>query len=170
MEELVTLERIGSRRKANNWQEAIKRAGELLLDNEDIEEKYIENMIDSVKELGPYIVLTRGFALAHSAPSEVVKRTGISLINLEKPVDFGSINDPVSVVMCMACVDKKSHIDHLQKIAAKLMEKGMIEKLSNCSSDEELYSTINGVWKEEVIWQKRRFNVYVDLDVDHHWC
>ena len=145
MEELVTLERIGSRKKAKNWQEAIKRAGELLLDNGDIEEKYIDNMIESVYELGPYIVLTKGFALAHSEPSEVVKRTGISLVNLEKPVNFGSSNDPVSVVMCMACVDKKSHINHLQKIAEKLMEKGMIEKLTNCNSDYELYSIINGI-------------------------
>lgn len=145
MEELVTLQRIGSRKKAENWQEAIRRAGELLLENGDIEEKYIDNMIDSVHELGPYIVLTKGFALAHAAPSEVVKRTGISLINLEKPVDFGSSNDPVSVVMCMACVDKQSHIEHLQKVAVKLMEEGMIDKLGRCETDNELYKTINGV-------------------------
>ena len=144
MEELVTLERIGSRKKAKNWKEAIRQAGKLLLDNGDIEEQYIDNMIDSVHELGPYIVLTKGFALAHSAPSDVVKRTGISLINLEKSVDFGSNNDPVNVVMCMACVDKKTHINHLQKIAARLMEQGMIEKLSNCNSDYELYMAING--------------------------
>lgn len=145
MEELVTLQRIGSRKKAENWQEAIRRAGELLLENGDIEEKYIDNMIDSVHKLGPYMVLTKGFALAHAAPSEVVKRTGISLINLEKPVDFGSSNDPVSVVMCMACVDKQSHIEHLQKLAMKLMEEGMIDKLSRCETDDELYKTINGV-------------------------
>lgn len=145
MEELVTLQRIGSRKKAENWQEAIRRAGELLLENGDIEEKYIDNMIDSVHELGPYIVLTKGFALAHAAPSEVVKRTGISLINLEKPVDFGSSNDPVSVVMCMACVDKQSHIEHLQKLAVKLMEEEMIDKLGRCETDDELYKTINGV-------------------------
>ena len=149
MEELVTLDRIGSRKKADNWQEAIRRAGELLLDTGDIEEAYINNMIDSVNELGPYIVLTKGFALAHSAPCEAVKKTGISLINLEKPVDFGSSNDPVKVVMCLACVDQKSHIDHLKKIAEKLMEEGMIEKLSNCNSDKELYETINGKGKEE---------------------
>ena len=145
MEELVTIQRIGSRKKVENWQEAIRRAGELLLENGDIEEKYIDNMIDSVRELGPYIVLTKGFALAHAAPSEVVKRTGISLINLEKPVDFGSSNDPVSVVMCMACVDKQSHIEHLQKLAMKLMEEGMIDKLGRCETDDELYKTINGV-------------------------
>ena len=149
VEELVTLDRIGSRKKADNWQEAIMRAGELLLVNKDIEEKYIYNMIDSVNELGPYIVLTKGFALAHSAPCDAVKKTGISLINLEKPVNFGSNNDPVSVVMCLACVDQKSHIDHLKKIAEKLMEDGMIDKLSKCDSDQDLYKTINSKRKED---------------------
>jgi len=149
MEELVTLERIGSQLQADTWQDAITKAGELLVKNGDIEYGYIDNMIDSVNELGPYIVLTKGFALAHSAPSEVVKKTAISLINLKNPVDFGSNNDPVKVVMCLACVDKKSHIEHLQKLAAKLMEEGMIDKLSECKTDEELYLTINSSRKED---------------------
>ena len=145
MEELVSRERIGSQILVHNWQEAITEAGELLIKSGDIEHQYIDNMIESVNELGPYIVLTKGFALAHAAPCEAVKRTGISLINLEKPVDFGSSNDPVSVVMCLACVDKESHIEHLQKLAVKLMEEDMIEKLSNCETADELYKTINGV-------------------------
>ena len=51
--------------------------------------------------------------------------------------------------MCLACVDKKSHIEHLQKLAAKLMEEGMIDKLSECKTDEELYLTINSSSKED---------------------
>lgn len=145
MEELVSKERIGSQILVHNWQEAITEAGELLIKSGDIEHQYIDNMIESVNELGPYIVLTKGFALAHAAPCEAVKRTGISLINLKEPVDFGSNNDPVKVVMCLACVDKESHIEHLQKLAVKLMEEDMIEKLSNCETADELYKTINGV-------------------------
>lgn len=145
MEELVSKERIGSQILVHNWQEAITEAGELLIKSGDIEHQYIDNMIESVNELGPYIVLTKGFALAHAAPCEAVKRTGISLINLKEPVDFGSNNDPVKVVMCLACVDKESHIEHLQKLAVKLMEEDMIEKLSNCETADELYKTINGM-------------------------
>lgn len=145
MEELVSKERIGSQILVHNWQEAITEAGELLIKSGDIEHQYIDNMIESVNELGPYIVLTKGFALAHAAPCEAVKKTGISLINLKEPVDFGSNNDPVKVVMCLACVDKESHIEHLQKLAVKLMEEDMIEKLSNCETADELYKTINGV-------------------------
>ena len=39
----------------------------------------MEKMIQSVKELGPYIVIMPGFALAHAAPCEDVgkKRHGV---------------------------------------------------------------------------------------------
>ena len=143
MEELVSLNRIKAQVEASNWQDAIRRAGELLVKNDDIENAYIQNMIDSIKELGPYIVLTKGFALAHSAPSEVVKKTSISLINLKNSVDFGSNNDPVKVIMCLACVDKISHIDLLQKIASRLMQEGIIDRLSSCQTEDEIYSIIN---------------------------
>ncbi|MEG1461890.1 MAG: PTS sugar transporter subunit IIA, partial [Anaerorhabdus sp.] len=69
--------------------------------------------------------------------------SSISLITLKNPVTFGSPNDPVSVILCLACVDKTSHMNSLQVIAEKLMVEGMIQKLANCNSSEELYSLIN---------------------------
>lgn len=143
MEELVSKDKIRAQVQAQDWQEAIIKAGQLLVDSGDIDYQYIEDMIKSVKELGPYIVLSKGFALAHSAPCPAVKKTAISLINLKDEVCFGSNNDPVRVVMCLACVDKESHIELLQKIAVKLMSQGAIERLSNCKTDDELYQEIN---------------------------
>ena len=89
------------------------------------------------------MVLTKGFALAHASPCEAVKKSSVSLINLKEPVEFGSQNDPVNVVMCLACTDKEAHISLLSKIARKLMTPGVIEKLGSCESNEELYHTIN---------------------------
>ena len=100
-------------------------------------------MIESVNTLGPYMVIAKGFALAHAAPCEAVLHNAVSLINLKNGVDFGSRNDPVNVVLCLACTDKKSHMEKLQKVAMKLMEQGMIEALGKCQSSEELYKTIN---------------------------
>ena len=143
MEELVSISKIKAQVIAEDWKDAIHKAGDLLIDSGDIEEAYIENMIRSVEELGPYMVIARGFALAHAAPCEAVKHDAISLINLKDDVCFGSRNDPVKVVMALACVDKDSHISLLQKVAVKLMKEGMIDKLSACESDEELYDLIN---------------------------
>ena len=148
MEELVKKDHIRVGLEAPDWKEAIQLAGDPLIESGDIEKQYIDDMIRSVEELGPYIVLTRGFALAHSAPCPSVIHTGISLITLKDPVEFGSNNDPVNVVMCLACVDKTSHIETLQKIARVLMQKGSIERLAESKTVEELYQKINNA--EEV--------------------
>jgi len=149
MEELVEKSRIEAMVEASDWKDAIRKAGDLLVRSGDIEEGYIDHMIDSVNELGPYMVISKGFALAHAAPCEEVKQTSLSLINLKEGVEFGSRNDPVNVVLCLACTDKKSHMEKLQKVAMKLMEQGMIEALGKCQSSEELYKTINGGKEDE---------------------
>ena len=148
MEELVKKDNIRVGLEASDWKEAIQLAGDPLIASGNIEKQYIDDMIRSVEELGPYIVLTKGFALAHSAPCPSVIRSGISLITLKDPVEFGSSNDPVNVVMCLACVDKTSHIETLQKIARVLMQKGSIERLVESKTVEELYQRINNA--EEV--------------------
>ena len=149
MEELVEKSKIDASVCASDWKQAVEKAGSLLVKSGDIEEGYIDQMIDSVMELGPYMVIAKGFALAHAAPCKEVKNTSVSLINLKQGVNFGSLNDPVKVVMCLACKDKQSHIEKLQKIALRLMEPGMIDALAECKDKEELYQTIN-VGKEDV--------------------
>lgn len=148
MEELVKKDNIKVGLEASDWKEAIQLAGEPLIASGDIKKQYIDDMIRSVEELGPYIVLTKGFALAHSAPCPAVIRSSVSLITLKEAVNFGSSNDPVNVVMCLACVDKVSHIETLQKIARVLMRKGSIERLAESKTVEELYQRINNA--EEV--------------------
>ncbi|MEE3407930.1 MAG: PTS sugar transporter subunit IIA [Erysipelotrichaceae bacterium] len=143
MEMLVEKNKIAAKIQADDWQDVIRKAGQLLIDSGDIEEGYIDHMIDSVRTLGPYMVIAKGFALAHAAPCEEVKNTSISLINLKDPVNFGSGNDPVRVVMCLACKDREAHIEKLQKIATKRMEKDMIDLLAKCETDTDLYDLIN---------------------------
>ena len=65
------------------------------------------------------------------------------MITLRSPVEFGSANDPVRVVMCLACIDKNSHIEKLKSIAFKLMSKDIIEKMAECKDEKELYNLIN---------------------------
>lgn len=114
---------------AADWAEAIRAAGQVLVNAGSITDQYILNMIQAVKELGPYIVLMPGLALAHAAPCDAVKKTDISLITLERPVDFGSVNGDVSVVLCLACVDRTSHMEKLSEIAEVLMQDGVVDQL-----------------------------------------
>ena len=141
--EKIAVQDIEVQVEASNWQEAITKAGQLLADDHKIDIGYIDSMIQAVNQLGPYIVLMPEFALAHAAPSSHVKETSISLITLKKPVYFGSKNDPVSIVMCIACVDKTSHMELLQEVAKKLMTDGILNKMKQCRTSEELYALFN---------------------------
>lgn len=143
MSEIIKKENIKTNVDASDWKDAIRKAGQLLLDAGSIKQEYIENMIKSVEKLGPYIVLMPGFALGHSEPCPEVIKTDLSLITLTNPVDFGSVNDPVKVVMCLACVDKESHMSTIQTIAMKLMADNAIEDMMNCKTVDELYDFIN---------------------------
>ena len=137
MKELISLHHINAQVEVSNWQEAIQAVGQLLLDSNNITSEYIESMIQSVLDFGPYIVLMPRFALAHAAPSEAVLKTGISLITLKNPVNFESDNDPVQVILCLACTDQKSHLELLSQLAQKLMLEDSIKQLSKCQLKEK---------------------------------
>ena len=100
-------------------------------------------MIASVVELGPYIVLMPGFALAHAAPGADVHTSDLSVALFDDEVRFGSDNDPVRVVMCLACVDRESHIARLQAVAEKLLDDTFVGRMIACASDRELYELVN---------------------------
>jgi ascorbate PTS system EIIA or EIIAB component len=143
MKELISFDNIQVKARAVEWREAIEIAGNLLLKDEKIKRKYIDNMIKAVIDMGPYIVITPGLALAHAEPSSEVLENAVSLITLEEPVNFGSINDPVNVILCLASTDNNSHINVLKAVAEKLMIEGMIDRLAVCESVQEIYSLIN---------------------------
>lgn len=145
MEELIRLENIKVNLHADNWEDAIRKAGNPLVECGSIKEKYLENCINSVKELGPYIVLMPCFALAHSAPCDDVLKSDMSIATFKDDIYFGSDNDPVRVIICLACKDKESHISKLSKIGEMLMddERDLISLLKNCDSADALYSILN---------------------------
>ena len=129
---------------AENWKEAIARGGELLIRKGLIKKSYIDEMIDSINQLGPYIVVMPGVAFAHAKPSASVLCNGLSLVRFETPVKFGNVkNDPVSVMFTIAAIDEKKHMDELQSLAMLLMQDENIDKLMN-SSKEEIIQLIEG--------------------------
>ena len=100
--------------QCNNWEESIKSAGQILIDTEIVTNEYVENTINGIKELGPYVVIAKGIALPHTTSSVGVNKTGISLVRLKNAVEFGSVdNNPVRYIFMLATTDMESHINAL---------------------------------------------------------
>lgn len=139
---MILKENIQAKVKAEDWNEAIRIVGGLLETAGSITPCYTEAMISAVKDMGPYMVIFPNFALAHAAPSEEVIKDDTALITLEKPVLFGSPNDPVYVILAICSKDGKSHMDSLAQIASMLMRENMITRLIEAKNVEEILNII----------------------------
>lgn len=144
MGSIIAKEKMRVALRAADWREALRLAGGVLEEAGSITNEYTESMIKAVEELGPYIVIMPGFAIAHAAPSPAVHKEDLALITLAEPVSFGSPNDPVNLILCVACVDRESHVRALQAVAEVLCEDGVMDRLANAASVDELAEILGG--------------------------
>lgn len=99
--------------ECDNWRDAVRISAKKLLDNNYIEERYIDSMIKNIEENGPYIVISPGFALPHDSIESGTKKVGMNLIRLKNPIIFGDEEEnqeEVSFVCCLSAVDQNTHL------------------------------------------------------------
>lgn len=130
LEHLVSEDMIRLGVEAKDWEEAIKKSAEPLLEFDKITPEYVANMINAVHELGPYIAIMPGIAFAHARPDETVKETCMSMITLKEPVKFGSKqNDPIEIVFAFGAKSGDDHLMALQDLAKFLLSEENVKFL-----------------------------------------
>ncbi|MHB8807653.1 MAG: PTS sugar transporter subunit IIA [Anaerolineaceae bacterium] len=136
-------EQINLNVSVKDWQEAIREAGYLLLKAYAISPEYIDAMIQTAKELGPYIVIAKGIAMPHASCEAGVKRTALSLVKLAHPVEFGNPdNDPVELVIGLAAVDGKTHMNTMRMLAELIIDQERISRVFTAQTKEEILKII----------------------------
>ncbi len=122
----------------DDWKQAIRAAGKLLEEEGVINSTYTEAMIENGEVNGAYFVLTPGVAVPHAKSESGVNRVGMSLITLDRPVDFlTSPNNPVRLVICLAATDNSTHIDALRVLADFLGDEESVSRVMEASGREE---------------------------------
>lgn len=124
---------------ASDWRDAIRLAGDGLIAAGFTTSEYTQEMIETVEKMGPYIVIAPGLALAHSRPSEAVRRTGLSWVRLTTPVEFGNKgNDPVSLVIGLAGRSEAEHVDVMSALASSLANPDKRRQLDTAEKPEKI--------------------------------
>lgn len=135
----------------SNWQDAVGLAAQPLLANGYIEESYIQAMIASINETGPYIVLAPKVAVPHASPDAGVHQLGISLLQVKEPVDFSEDDDDdkkVQLIFVLAAVDSTAHLRALQELALILDDEEAIDSLIAASDPREILAIIDKIIEE----------------------
>lgn len=131
--------------EAASPKEAIRKVGGLLVSSNLVEEKYIDAMIDSYDENGPYFVLAPNIALPHARPEDGVKEASVSMIRLKHPIKFGhKTNDPVQFVFALGASSSDEHLELLKKITSLLNEPSHIEAITKAENYKEIQNLVGG--------------------------
>lgn len=149
--DLLKAELIQQVDSVSNWQDAIGLAAQPLLAHGYIEESYIQAMIASINETGPYIVLAPKVAVPHASPDAGVHQLGISLLQVKEPVDFSEDDDDdkkVQLIFVLAAVDSTAHLRALQELALILDDEEAIDSLIAASDPREILAIIDKIIEE----------------------
>lgn len=121
-----------------DWQDAVRKSAESLLSWGYIEERYIEAMIHNIEENGPYIVISKGFALPHEGVEQGTRKLGMNLVRLATPVVFDAEErDPVEFVCCLSAIDHSTHLKAFFDLVNMLKKEEFKEELRLCQTPED---------------------------------
>ncbi len=131
--------------RATDWRDAVRLAGDALVDSGCTTAEYTEAMIRMVDDHGPYIVIAPGLALAHARPGPEVRCDGISVVTLAEPVEFGHAhNDPVRVVIGLAGVAADGHLEAVAQLANAFNDAAAIPALAAATTRDAVRTILAG--------------------------
>ena len=129
-------------------EEAIRLAGQLLVDAGNVEPAYIESMQERNRDVSVY--MGNFIAIPHGtdAGKEYIKKTGISVVQIPMGVDFSADDDDdekvVTVVFGIAGLNGE-HLDILSKIAILCSDLNNVVKLADAQSKDEILELLKQV-------------------------
>ena len=141
--ELLTEEMIALDAVAEDWTAAVCSAGRLLCAAGAVEDRYVERMVASVRELGAYIVVCPGVAMPHARPSDGVLRLAASFVRLARPVPFAERDGAeADLIFAFATPDEKAHEELLLDLWAVFSDAETLGELRDCTGAAEVRAVI----------------------------
>lgn len=117
---------------------SIARAAELLSLAGAASADYPSEVVQIVRDKGPYMVVAPQVAIVHGRPSEQNLRSAISLVISQTELISGSKNDPVRIVFAISSNSNKKHLEMLQSLSASLLLPQSCLNLQNSSTVSEV--------------------------------
>jgi transcriptional antiterminator/mannitol/fructose-specific phosphotransferase system IIA component (Ntr-type) len=132
--------------EADNWEEAIRKAYEAMVDNGFITQNYVDETVRSVNIVGPYIVITKHVALSHTKPQEGALIPALGIGVLKNAVAFGSeSNDPVKYIFSLSATDNESHLCAMAELVELLNDDKFYDMLNKAQDADEVMQFLNNL-------------------------
>ena len=138
MSEILTPETVELNVDLEDREEAIRRAGALLVQNGNVEDRYIDSMLEREKSVSTF--MGNDVAIPHGTEDskQWVTRSGLSILTVPEGVEYGD-GDRARLVIGIAGKGDE-HLEILSRIAIVVSEEENVEKIVNAKTKEELLS------------------------------
>lgn len=143
MSEILTPENIVIGASLKDQDEAIRRAGELLVANGYVDDKYIDSMFEREESVSTY--MGNAVAIPHgtSDSKQWVSRSGLSIITVPEGVEYGDGNVAKLIVGIAGKGDE--HLEILSNIALVCSDEENVTKIVNAQTKDELLAFFEDV-------------------------
>ncbi|ENT6806827.1 PTS sugar transporter subunit IIA [Vibrio vulnificus] len=143
LNELITSDVIRVHPQATDWQDAVQKSCQALIDNGAVEARYVDAIFRSHQELGPYYVIGPGMAMPHARPEDGVNRLALAITVIQQGVHFDSEgNDPVKMLVTLAATDSNSHVGAIAKLAELFMNEEHVEQICQAQTPDDVLAVI----------------------------
>lgn len=125
----------------DSWHDSIYGSAKPLLEQNVLDNTYLDKIIENVNEYGPYFVIIPNVAMPHSTLGGTgVYKTAIGFCKSETPVVFDPEDESKNarLFFTLAAVDSDKHLENMQKLSELLMIEGLVEDLLQARSKEDL--------------------------------
>ncbi|MGY0394910.1 BglG family transcription antiterminator [Fusobacterium sp. SYSU M8A802] len=141
LSDFLNVDNIKLKLSATTWEEAIRKSGKILLECGNIEDEYIETMVDKIKQYGSYIVITDLLAIPHGDISVGVKNSGMALVTLDRAVLFPE-NRKVRYLLAFCTTESKDYLDALNSFLELVDNHKFLDTLNSTNSVKKVIDTI----------------------------
>ena len=143
MSEILTPATIELGVRLDSQEEAIRRAGKLLVDNGNVDERYIDSMFEREESVSTF--MGNAVAIPHGTndSKQWVEKSGLSVITVPEGVEYGDGDIAMLVIGIAGKGDE--HLEMLSKIAIVCSEEENVVKIVQSQSKEELLAFFDEV-------------------------
>lgn len=139
--DVLTKETIRISEKPMEWEDAVRTASAPLLARGDIEQRYVERMVQIIREDKPYIMIADGVIIAHAGVEDGAGRICISLLKLPERIDInGYLN--ADIVIVLGTPDATNHLGVLFQLNEILEDPSALKKLKQAKQPEEILTIV----------------------------
>ncbi len=142
MSDVLTPSHIKVPGEARSKDDAIREAGQLLVDAGAVTPAYVDAMFEREKSVSTYMGNFLAIPHGTNEAKDAITRSAISVVRYDAPIDWNG--NEVRFAVGIAGVEN-GHLEILGKIAIVFSDSDEVEKLLAASSAEEIYSLLQAV-------------------------